>query len=185
MVKADLFALFGEKDPWKRGKQLESVLNRLFALDGLTSGGPPPERRRERGRGGADRRRDRPRRPALPGRNEVAGREGRPGADRLPPLARLPAPFREWRLHLGVWFHGPAIAHTKLALTRMLSVLCELEEIVLLLERDADVRRYFREKVQAAITERHRCTVRRLLTTDATANPSLRKPGTGCPGARC
>jgi restriction system protein len=35
-VKADLFALFSEKNPWTRGKQLESVLNRLFALDGLS-----------------------------------------------------------------------------------------------------------------------------------------------------
>ena len=35
-MKADLFALFGEKNPWQRGKQLESVLNRLFALDGLS-----------------------------------------------------------------------------------------------------------------------------------------------------
>jgi restriction system protein len=51
-------------------------------------------------------------------------------------------------------FTDPAIAHAKLALTRMVSVLCELEEIVMVLEREADVRGYFREKVQAAITER-------------------------------
>lgn len=51
-------------------------------------------------------------------------------------------------------FTEPAVTHTKLALARMVSVLCELEEIVLLLERDADVRTYFREKVQAAVVER-------------------------------
>jgi hypothetical protein len=38
----------------------------------------------------------------------------------------------------------------------MISVLCELEEIVRLLERDqADVRGYFREKVQAAVVDRN------------------------------
>jgi restriction system protein len=34
-VKADLFALFGERDAHKRGKALEAVLNRLFASCGL------------------------------------------------------------------------------------------------------------------------------------------------------
>jgi len=36
----------------------------------------------------------------------------------------------------------------------MVTVLCELEEIVMLLERDADVRGYFREKAQAATIDR-------------------------------
>jgi restriction system protein len=30
-IKRDLFALFAESNPWRRGKQLEAVLNRLFA----------------------------------------------------------------------------------------------------------------------------------------------------------
>lgn len=34
-VKADFYRLFGETDPWKRGRHLESVLNRLFGLSGL------------------------------------------------------------------------------------------------------------------------------------------------------
>jgi restriction system protein len=32
-VKADLFALFGEQDPHRRGKALEEVLNRLFEVE--------------------------------------------------------------------------------------------------------------------------------------------------------
>ena len=34
-IKSDLFALFAEKNAHKRGKALEGVLNRLFAIDGL------------------------------------------------------------------------------------------------------------------------------------------------------
>jgi hypothetical protein len=33
-IRRDLGRLFSETDPWKRGKQLEGALNRLFALDG-------------------------------------------------------------------------------------------------------------------------------------------------------
>ena len=34
-VKADLFALFGERDPRRRGKALEGVLNRLFEAEAI------------------------------------------------------------------------------------------------------------------------------------------------------
>lgn len=51
-------------------------------------------------------------------------------------------------------FTEPALAQSKVALTRMVSVLCELEEIVRLLDRGRDVRDFFREKVQAAVAER-------------------------------
>ena len=51
-------------------------------------------------------------------------------------------------------FTDPAIAQSKQALAQKVSVLCELEEIVQLLEHEADVADYFREKVRVAITER-------------------------------
>jgi restriction system protein len=35
-VRRDLFALFSEADPWKRGKALEGVLNRLFRNAGIS-----------------------------------------------------------------------------------------------------------------------------------------------------
>lgn len=34
-IKGELFALFSEPDPWRRGKQLESVLNNLFDATGI------------------------------------------------------------------------------------------------------------------------------------------------------
>jgi restriction endonuclease Mrr len=52
-------------------------------------------------------------------------------------------------------FGQPAVAQCKDALQHKVSVLCELEEIVYLLEKpEASVRDYFREKVRAAIGER-------------------------------
>jgi restriction system protein len=155
-VKADLFALFGEKDPWKRGKQLESVLNRLFALDGMSIreafhlNGDESEGVIEQIDGVID----------LDGQLYLV--EMKWLADKVGPE---PIGYHHSRVFLrhaanGVFisasgFTEPAVAHAKLALTRMVSVLCELEEIVLLLERDVDVRRYFREKVQAAVADRN------------------------------
>ena len=34
-IRDDLFALFGETDPWRRGKALEGVLNRYFSASGI------------------------------------------------------------------------------------------------------------------------------------------------------
>jgi restriction system protein len=154
-VKADLFALFGEKDPWRRGKQLEAVLNRLFALDGMSV--------REAFHLNGDE--------AVGIVEQIDGVIDLDGSLYLVEMKWLTdkvSPNELGLHHSRVFFRhaangifisasgftDPAIAHTKLALTRMVSVLCELEEIVFLLERDADVRGYFREKVQAAITER-------------------------------
>lgn len=154
-VKDDLFGLFGEKDPWNRGKQLESVLNRLFALDEMSI------------------------REAF----HLNGDEGEGIVEQIDGVVELDGSLylvemkwltekvspNELGLHHsrvffrhaanGIFisasgFTEPAVAHTRLALTRMVSVLCELEELVLLLERGGDIRTYFREKVQAAITER-------------------------------
>jgi uncharacterized 2Fe-2S/4Fe-4S cluster protein (DUF4445 family) len=51
---------------------------------------------------------------------------------------------------------GPAaVAQCRDILAHKVSVLCELEEIVRLLERsETSIRDYFREKVRAAITEK-------------------------------
>lgn len=51
-------------------------------------------------------------------------------------------------------FTDPAIAQSKQALGQKVSILCELEEIVHLLEHGTDIADYFSEKVRAAITER-------------------------------
>lgn len=156
-VRADLFALFSEKDAWKRGKQLESVLNRLFALDGLSVreafhlNGDEAEGIVEQIDGVID----------LDGQLFLV--EMKWLSDKVSPEALGYHHSRVFLRHAanGIFisasgFTEPAVAHAKLALTRMVSVLCELEEIVMLLEREqADVQGYFREKVQAAVLERN------------------------------
>jgi restriction system protein len=154
-IKDDLFALFGEKDPWRRGKQLESILNRLFALDGVSVReafhltGDEAEGIVEQ----------------IDGVIELDGAlylvEMKWLVEKVSPNELALHHSRVFFRHAanGIFisasgFTEPAIAHTKLALTKMVSVLCELEEIVLLLERGGDVCSFFREKVQAAITER-------------------------------
>jgi hypothetical protein len=154
-VKADLFALFSEKDPWKRGKQLENVLNRLFALDGLTIreafhlNGDESEGIVEQIDGVID----------LDGQVYLV--EMKWLSEKVSPNDLAVHHSRVFLRHAanGMFisasgFTEPAIAQTKLALTKMVSVLCELEEIVMLFERGGDVRDYFRAKVQAAMIER-------------------------------
>ena len=154
-VRADLFALFSEKDPWKRGKQLESVLNRLFALDGLSIR-EAFHLNGDEGEGIVEQ---------IDG---VIDLDGQLYLVEMKWLTEKVSPNELGLHHSRVFFRHaangifisasgftePAITHTKLALTRLVSVLCELEEIVLLLERDADARGYFREKVQAAMLDR-------------------------------
>jgi hypothetical protein len=154
-VKADLFALFAEKDPWKRGKQLEGVLNRLFALDGLSV--------RESFHLNGDEAEG-----VVEQIDGVIDLDGSLYLVEMKWLTEKVSPNELGFHHSRVFFRHaangifisasgftePAIMHTKLALTKMVSVLCELEEIVLLLERDADVRVYFRDKAQAAVVDR-------------------------------
>lgn len=164
-VRADLFALFSEKDPHRRGKQLEGVLNRLFQLDGMgvreafhLTG--------DEGEGIVDQ---------IDGVTEIDGElylvEMKWLADRVGPPELGQHFSRVFLRHTarGIFisasgFTEPAVSEAKLALTRMVCVLCELEEIVKLLDHDdASVLDYFREKVQAAVSERrplHRPVIR-------------------------
>jgi restriction system protein len=154
-VKDDLFALFGDKNPWSRGKQLESVLNRFFALDGLSVReafhltGDEAEGVIEQIDGVVD----------IDGSLYLV--EMKWLTEKVSPNELGLHHSRVFLRHAanGIFisasgFTDAAITHTKLALTKMVSLLCDLEEIVLLLERGGDVRAYFREKVQAAIAER-------------------------------
>lgn len=154
-VRDDLFALFSEQDPWKRGKQLEGVLNRLFALDGISI------------------------REAF----HLNGNEGEGIVEQIDGVINLdgevyliemkwlsdPVGTSEIAPHFvrvfsrnaarGIFisasgFSEPAIRQSTDALAKMVSVLCELDELVRLVDRDLNVRDYFREKVQAAIAER-------------------------------
>lgn len=155
-VRDDLAGLFSEPDPWKRGKRLESVLNRLFAVDGMSV------------------------REAF----HVVGEESEGIVEQIDGAVEIdgevylvemkwlsdPVGVAEISQHLvrlmsrsearGIFisaseFGGPAVAQSKEFLAHKVSVLCELEEIVRLLDvPDMNVRDHFREKVRAAIAEK-------------------------------
>lgn len=154
-VKKDLFALFSEANPYARARRLESVLNRLFALDGIGIReafhvvGDEAEGIVEQIDGAVE----------LDGEIylvEMKWLEEPVGVAEISPhLVRLFARSEARGIFISQSrFTDPAIAQCKQALVQKVSVLCELEEIVHLLEQAADVAGYFREKVRAAITER-------------------------------
>lgn len=155
-VRDDLARLFTEPDPWKRGKQLESVLNRLFALDGLSV----RESFHIVGDGGEG---------IVEQIDGVVAIDGEVYLVEMKWLSEAVG-VSEVSQHLvrlmsrsearGIFisaseFSAPAIAQSKEFLAHKVSVLCELEELVRLLEAaDTSVRDYFREKVRAAIAEK-------------------------------
>jgi len=154
-VRKDLFALFGEANPYTRAKRLESVLNRLFALDGIGIReafhviGDEAEGIVEQIDGAIE----------LDGEIylvEMKWLEKPVGVAEISPhLVRLFSRSEARGIFISQSrFTDPAIAQSKQALGQKVSVLCELEEIVHLLEQAADIASYFREKVRAAITER-------------------------------
>ena len=155
-IRSDLARLFSEENPWKRGKQLEPVLNRLFALDGI-SVKESFHLNGDEGEGTVE---------------QIDGVIVIDGEIYLVEMKWLSTPVGVTDIapHFvrvfsrdaarGIFisasgFGPPAVKQSTDALGKMVSVLCELEELVRLLEKpDADVRGYFREKVHVAITER-------------------------------
>ncbi len=151
----DLFALFSERDPYRRAKQLEEVLNRLFKLDGLSV--------RDAFHLTGDQREG-----IVEQIDGVVELDGELYLVEMKWLSEKVGPddiglhfsrvfFRHTARGIFISASGftePAIAHSRLALTRMVSVLCELEEIVRLLDRGRNAGDFFREKVQAAVLER-------------------------------
>jgi restriction system protein len=154
-LKKDLFALFGEPDPYSRAKRLESVLNRLFALDGIGIReafhvvGDEREGIVEQIDGAIE----------LDGEIylvEMKWLEEPIGTAQISPhLVRLFSRSEARGIFISQSrFTEPAVAQSKQALAQKVSVLCELEEIVRVLDHERDIGGYFREKVRAAITER-------------------------------
>jgi len=154
-VKRDLFALFSELSPYVRAKRVESVLNRLFVLDeiGIREAfhvvGDEAEGIVEQIDGAIE----------LDGEIylvEMKWLEEPVGTAEISPhLVRLFSRSEARGIFISQSrFTDPAIAQSKQALVQKVSILCELEEIVHLLEHEADIAAYFREKVRAAITER-------------------------------
>lgn len=150
-IKKDLFALFGESNSQKRGKALEAVLNRLFEIGGI--------RVREAF--------------TLKGYNKEGIIEQIDGAVEIEGELYL-VEMKWWHNPLGVNevsphlvklfnrgqtggiiisasnYTEPAITVCRDALHSKVVVLCKLEEIVLLLEKEMDLRTFLKSKINAA-----------------------------------
>jgi restriction system protein len=150
-IKKDLFALFGESNSQKRGKALESVLNRLFEIGGILV--------REAF--------------TLKGYNREGIIEQIDGAVEIDGELYL-VEMKWWHDPLGVKevsphlvkifsrgqtggiiisasnYTEPAITECRNALFSKVVVLCRLEEIVLLLEKEMDLRTFLKSKINAA-----------------------------------
>lgn len=151
-VKKDLFALFGEQDPHRRGKALEGVLNRLFDVERILI-----------------------REAFVVSDNEAGGRaiEQIDGAIELDGRVYL-VEMKWWNQPLGrgevashlvsvygrgevggilisnSQYHPSAVADCKDALTRKIVILVELKEIIQALTLDRSVRELLIKKIRAA-----------------------------------
>ncbi len=154
-LKQDFGALFGIMVPQQRGKASEAVFNRLFELGGIgirqafTLAG-------ERGEGIVEQ---------IDGVVDIDGKVylvemkwwrqpvGRPEAAEL--LLRLDERPEAHGIFISASkYTDPAVATCKRALLRgRVVVLCELEEIHLLIEQEADIKDFLRKKIQAAIVD--------------------------------
>ncbi len=155
-IKQDLFSLFALTNPQARGKALEEVLNRLF--DAYDIGV----------------------REAF----ELVGDCGEGTVEQIDGVVEIDGELyfvemKWWKSPLGkaevsehlvrVYhrsegramiisasdFTDPAVATCKEALQQKVVVLCTLQEIVLLLERQADLKRFLKEKIQTAIIDKN------------------------------
>ncbi len=155
-VKKDLYALFGLADPQKRGKQVEDVLNRLFQTAGILV-------------------REAFTRVASTGEGVVEQIDGVIELDGEIYLVEMkwwdkPLGTGEVSQHLvrvfsrncarGLLisysgFTDPAVTICKESLARMVVVMCGLQEIVQLLERQDDMAEFLRKKVRAAVIDKN------------------------------
>lgn len=155
-LKAHLFALFGENDSQRRGKQLEHVLNGLFEAYGISI------------------------REAF----TVIGDNGEGVIEQIDGVIELDnhlyfVEMKWWKAPVGTPeiaqhmmrvfiraearaiiisasdFTEPAVTSCKEALSQKVVTLCTLQEIVLLVERQADLKDFLRRKVQTTIMDRN------------------------------
>ena len=154
-LTSELGGLFGEPDPVKRGKALEAILNRLFAINGISV------------------------REAF-----VLRVDGQGIVEQIDGVVELEGELylvemKWWHVALGpgdvaqhlvrVFNRGhargifisasdytpAAIISCKESLTRAVFVLCALEEFVLLLEQEKDLRDFLKQKIAAAILDKN------------------------------
>lgn len=155
-IKDELFALFSETNPQKRGKVLEGILNRLFKANGVlvreafTLVGDDDEGVVEQIDGVVE----------MVGHmyfvemkwwNKPLGR-----AEVSEHLVRVYTRAEGRAIIISASnFTAPAISVCKDALQQKVIVLCTLQELVMLLEQKGDLVEFFKKKVQAAIADRN------------------------------
>ena len=156
-LKKDFAALFTLSNPQQRGKRSEEVFNELFALGNLlvrqafTLSGEAGEGIIEQIDGLVD----------IDGRLFLVEMKWW-----KTPIGRLEASEHLVRLYGRPEAHGifiSAAGYTDAAVVvckealqqRRLVVLCDLQEIALLIEQEADVQEFLRQKIQAAIVDRN------------------------------
>lgn len=155
-VKGDLFALFCETNPQRRGKALEGVLNRLFQTysvllrEAFVLTGDAGEGIIEQIDGVVE----------LDGHLyfvEVKWWERPLGVPEVSQHMMRVMGRGEARAIIisGSDFTAPAVLECKVALQQKVVVLCTLQEFVSLLERDGDLVKFLKSKVHAAIIERN------------------------------
>jgi hypothetical protein len=154
-VKDDLFGLYSEQNPRRRGKALEAVLNRLFAASGITV----REAFEVRGEGedhGIVEQID----GAIELRNQlylVEMKWWKEALGRTDVSSHLVSVYG--RNAGGVFisasgYHDSAIAEFKTALAQRTVIMVELEEIVIALSMDHPIEDLLNDKVQAATLTR-------------------------------
>lgn len=154
-VRRDLFALFSLDDPQRRGRELESVLNRLFVLDGIAVK-ESFTLRGEAGEGVIEQ---------IDGVIEIDGelylvemkwlREAAGPGDVSQHLVRVFARSEVRGIFISAsGFTDGAISACREALAHRLNFLCELEELVHLLEQNGDLKRLLKSKITAALVEK-------------------------------
>lgn len=154
-VKKDLFDLFSESDPWKRGKALESVLNRLFKVSGILIEEAFTVRGDE-GEGIVEQidgviRLDGP---CLVEVKWLAGRVG--VADSSQHLVRVfnRPQVRGLLISANGFSDGVEGQHRDALVQGRVVALCELKELVHILDREGDVEAYLRAKMDRAAIHR-------------------------------
>lgn len=155
-IRDSFYKLFAEQDPWKRGKQLESVLNRLFAFAGFSV------------------------REAF----TIKGDQGKGIVEQIDGVVELDGmlyivEMKWWHEPIGrneiaphfvsVYGRGnvggifisysrfspAAIEDAKIGLAQKVFVLMELHEIVHIIDREGDLAAFFKEKIRRAKSDRN------------------------------
>jgi hypothetical protein len=155
-IRKDLFSLFSEQNKQKRGKALEAILNRLFRVgkilirEAFTLTG-------DQGEGIIEQ---------IDGVVEIDGEiylvemkwlsQPIGVSDVSQHLVRIFNRGHARGIFISVSDYGKsAIATCKESLNKAVIVLCKLEEIVMILENEADLKEWLKQKINAAIIDKN------------------------------